>query len=97
MPALDLADEVRVAVDQAGKNGVVRQIDVHLFLPERFHRVDAFAANGDELVGEHLSGDDVDQVPGPDPRDLAHGAGNRNDGSAVRSATSIWAFCSLPE
>ena len=97
MPALDLADEVRVAVDQAGKHGVVRQVDVDGPVVVRSDRLDALATHDQELIGQHLAGDDLDQAPGPDPRDVGHGSGSRNEGSADRSATSIWAFCSLPE
>ena len=62
------------------------------------NRLDAVAADVDDPVSEHLAGDDVDQPPGADTcQVVAHGSVSRNDGSAETSATSIWAFCSLPE
>jgi len=61
-------------------------------------RLDAVSTDGDDAISEHLAGDDVDQPPGADARQaVAHGSVSRNDGSAETSATSIWAFCSLPE
>ena len=96
--ALDLADQVRVAIDQPREHRVLGQVDLHRRSVVIADRLDPVAADADHAIAEHLARDDVDQPPGSDAGEVvAHGSVSRNDGSAETSATSICAFCSRPE
>src|SRR4029453_6682843 len=96
--ALDLADQVRVGIDQPREHRVLGQVDLHRRSVVIADRLDPVAADADHAIAEDLPGDDVDQPPGADAGDgVAHDSVSRNDGSADTSATSICAFCSRPE
>jgi hypothetical protein len=98
VPALDLTDQMRVAIDQPRQHGVLGQIDLHLRSVVIADRLDPVASDADHAIAEHLAGDDVDQPASADAGEVtAHGSVSRNNGSADTSATSICAFCSRPE
>ena len=87
LPAVDLAHEVGVTVDQAGQQGRAGQVEdggVDGRVGRGHDGGDPVTVDHDGAVGEQVAGDDVEQPFGADDEGAGHARGLWRSGSGTR-------------